>query len=142
MVMNHILFRMAVLTCFLITPLLNGTALALDISNCLMCHRHRGLSYIDENDKFRLLYITEAIYQNSPHGLFNCRDCHDDINEIPHKKAQKVNCMKECHLKDTMIPFSHTEIGDLIAESVHSPVDAQGNYKLYQEDYPTCKTCH
>jgi len=34
-------------------------AFAFDESNCLMCHKHRGLSYIDKEGKFRLLYVTE-----------------------------------------------------------------------------------
>ena len=66
-------------------------AFAFDESNCLMCHKHRGLSYIDKEGNLRLLYVTESIYQNSPHGLFSCRDCHVDINEVPHSQAQKVD---------------------------------------------------
>lgn len=117
---------------------------AIDEDNCLICHRHRGMSYIDEQNNFRLLYISESIYSNSPHGLFSCRNCHTDIKEIPHGKVEKVNCLMECHLDDTYRKgsFSHAGVGRILSASVHGPVDDKGVQKPYSEDYPTCKTCH
>lgn len=120
------------------------SAQAVDEENCLMCHGHRGISYIDENNNLRLLYISRPIYQNSPHGIFSCRQCHTDINEIPHTKVEKVDCLKECHLDKHFgrTVFSHAEVEELLVQSVHSPVDEKGNPKMFADDYPTCKTCH
>jgi cytochrome b subunit of formate dehydrogenase len=119
-------------------------ARAVDEENCLICHKHRGMSYIDENNMLRLLYISEPIYQNSPHGLLNCRSCHADIKDIPHKKAEKVDCLKECHLdkQGKLERFTHKQVGDILQTSVHSPIDEKGVSKPFPEDYPTCKTCH
>ncbi len=121
-----------------------ATARAVDVDNCLICHKHRGMSHIDENNMLRLLYISEPIYQNSPHGLLNCRSCHADIKDIPHKKAEKVDCLKECHLdkQGKLENFTHKQVGDILQTSVHSPIDEKGSPKPHPEDYPTCKTCH
>jgi len=35
------------------------SSLAADIGNCLLCHKYPGLSRIDENGKFRLMYVNE-----------------------------------------------------------------------------------
>lgn len=127
--------------CLLMAP---GPARAIDEENCLMCHRHRGLSYIDEAGDFRLLYVSEPVYDNSPHGLFACTDCHEDIDRIPHTGAGKVNCLKTCHIENPTLgnKFTHAEVAEVLAGSVHSPVDEFGREKPFPEDYPTCKTCH
>jgi len=118
---------------------------AIDEENCLICHGHRGMCYIDGENRFRLLYISEATYSNSPHGLFSCRSCHTDITQIPHSNAQKVNCLMECHLDDKNFKgdvFSHAHIEKVLNASVHGPVDENGKQKPHAGDYPTCKTCH
>ncbi|MBN2107385.1 MAG: hypothetical protein JW832_08150 [Deltaproteobacteria bacterium] len=121
-----------------------AAAWAVDVDNCLICHKHRGMSHIDENNMLRLLYVSEPIYQNSPHGLLTCRSCHADIKEIPHKKAEKVDCLQVCHLdkQGKLESFTHKQVGDTLQASVHSPIDEKGAAKPYPEDYPTCKTCH
>ena len=125
----------------ILTP---AMAQATDVDNCLICHKHRGMSYIGDNNMLRLLYISEPVYQNSPHGLFNCRSCHEDIKEIPHKKAEKVDCLKVCHTDNPgkLENFSHKEIGAALSASVHGPMDDKGMPKPNAEDFPACKTCH
>jgi len=112
--------------------------------NCLICHKHRGLSRIDENGNFRLFYIDQELFQSGPHRRNNCIDCHDDIDRIPHNPAKKVDCTKECHVTEPsgQRPFSHAPIAEIVAQSVHGQLDADGNPKEYIEDYPTCKDCH
>lgn len=134
-----LLFALAAMLC-----LPASRAHAIDEDNCLICHGHRGMCYVDKENNFRLLYISESVYYNSPHGLFNCRSCHTDIKEIPHKAAEKVNCLMECHLEGKFKEgvFSHAPIEKILSSSVHSPVDENGKQKPYAEDYPTCKTCH
>ena len=134
-----VLFVLAALLCLPVSR-----ASAIDEDNCLICHGHRGMCYIDRENNFRLLYISESIYENSPHGLFSCRSCHTDIKEIPHKAAGKVNCLMECHLEGKFKEgvFSHAPVEKALSASVHSPVDMNGKQKPYAEDYPACKTCH
>ena len=133
--------------------LLAGRALAVDEENCLFCHGYRGLSYITSEGKvaaggqegeFRLLYVTEDLYLNSPHGNLKCSDCHTDIEKFPHGEVKKVDCLIVCHMDEPSsgLPFSHQQVGEHLARSVHSRLDRDGNAKEHQGDYPDCITCH
>jgi len=117
---------------------------AFDEQNCLICHKYRGLSYIDENDQFKLLYITEPSYLNSPHALPKCGDCHVDVEGFPHESVKKVDCLVECHVREPFSEkfFSHKKSSDFLEMSVHAKKDKDGNLKEHQEDIPDCKTCH
>lgn len=127
-----------------LTGLLPADALAIDEENCLFCHRYRGLSYINSQEDFRLLYVTEDLYLNSPHGNLKCTDCHADIDKFPHGDIQKVDCLTVCHMDEPSsgLPFSHQNVGEHLARSVHSKVDEDGHPKDYPQDYPDCITCH
>ncbi len=119
-------------------------SLAVDEENCLFCHQYRGLSYMQKDGKFRLLYVTQDLYLNSPHGVLKCSGCHTNIKKFPHGEPMKVNCVTMCHLDEPSsgLPFSHQKVGDFLASSVHSKRDADGNLKPHPEDYPECVTCH
>ncbi|MEI6126325.1 MAG: cytochrome C, partial [Pseudomonadota bacterium] len=119
-------------------------AQAVDEENCLFCHKYRGLSFINKEGKFRLLYITEDLYMNSPHGNLKCKNCHIDIDKIPHGDVKKVDCLIACHMNDpsSRLPFSHKNVGKYLADSVHGKLDKDGKPKPYPEDYPDCLTCH
>ncbi len=121
-----------------------GVANAADELNCVLCHKHRGLSRIDEDGKFRLFYINEALFEEGPHVRVKCLDCHRDINKVPHNPAKKVDCTTECHLTEPsgQKNFSHKPVSDLLAKSVHGKLDADGNVKKNEQDYPACKDCH
>ena len=121
-----------------------SAAQAEDELNCVLCHKFRGLSRIDENGKFRLFYINENLFMKGPHKRVMCMDCHRDIKKVPHDPAEKVNCTVECHLTEpsSKEKFSHKAVEEVLAESVHSKYDEDGNLKKYPEDYPTCKDCH
>ena len=121
---------------------------AADELNCVLCHKYRGLSRVDKEGNFRLFYINEKMFKKSPHSRLKCIDCHSDIDEIPHKPAEKVDCTKECHLEEpsSSEKFSHKPVSEILARSVHSKYDENGNLKemagKYPEDYPHCKDCH
>jgi hypothetical protein len=117
---------------------------AADIGNCLLCHKYPGLSRIDEDGKFRLLFVNESIFNNSVHAKVKCQDCHTDITKIPHDSAQKVDCLTQCHMVEPSSEqkFSHKEVEGFLAKSVHGQVDTAGKRKKYTEDLPTCKDCH
>ena len=122
----------------------NTTVLSADRIDCLICHKYRGLSRVDEQGNFRLFYINNELFVNSPHRRNDCRDCHTDIEEIPHDAADKVNCTQQCHIVEPSGDgyFSHKSIAETLAKSVHGKLDAQGNPKPHQADYPGCKDCH
>lgn len=112
--------------------------------NCLLCHKHRGLSRIDENGEFRLFYINSELFNSGPHRRNRCQDCHTDIDRIPHKPAKKVSCTQQCHISEPSDDkkFSHKNVEQTIANSVHSKLDKDGKPKPYPDDYPGCKDCH
>lgn len=121
-----------------------GTARGADDLNCLMCHKYRGLSRIDETGRFRLFFINEVMFKSGPHGKLKCNDCHRDINEIPHNPAMKVDCTMECHIIEPsgQRRFSHQPIEEILSKSVHGKYEKDGSLKKYAEDYPHCKDCH
>jgi hypothetical protein len=115
-----------------------------DELNCVLCHKYRGLSRIDETGQFRLFYINEELFDSGPHRRVPCKDCHTDIDRIPHKPAKQVNCTQECHIIEPsgQTNFSHKSVAETLAKSVHGRLDENGNAKEYQDDYPGCKSCH
>jgi len=117
---------------------------AVDEENCLFCHRYRGLSYIDAEGDFKLLYVTEDLYLNSPHGTLKCSSCHTDIEKFPHGDIKQVDCLVMCHVDEPSsgLPFSHQSVGECLAQSAHSSVAEDGQPKEHREDYPRCITCH
>ncbi len=110
-----------------------GAGAAGDELNCVLCHKHRGLSRIDENGNFRLFYINEALFEEGPHVRVKCLDCHIDISKIPHEPAKKVDCTTECHLNEpsSKKPFSHKPVGAIVAnppDLVATEKEKYGNY--------------
>ncbi len=133
-------FLLTIISFVLITPELY----AADELNCVLCHKHRGLSRIDENGEFRLFYINQELFESGPHRRNKCKDCHTDIDRIPHKPAKKVDCAQQCHIVEPSgnKKFSHKNIAETLAKSVHGKLDENGEPKKYAEDYPECKSCH
>ena len=117
---------------------------AADIGNCLMCHKYPGLSRVDKDGNFRLLYVNEDIFNQSVHAKVKCEGCHPDINKIPHDPAKKVDCLLQCHIIEPSSEkkFSHQDAAKFLAASVHAKVDNLGNPKKFAEDIPYCKDCH
>ena len=137
-------FLSALLWAALLLVIGPGTAVGADPGNCLLCHRYRGLSRVDDDGKLRLFYVNEDTYSNSVHARVDCEECHTDVDRIPHDPAQPVDCLSECHLTEPTSErkFSHSSAADALEHSVHSPLDRDGQPKPYPEDYPDCKDCH
>ena len=137
----HILKLVIILAVFFC---ISGNAGAADVGNCLLCHKHPGLSRIDEDGKFRLLFINESIFQNSVHAKVKCEGCHTDIQKIPHDPAKKVDCLTECHIVEPTSEqkFSHKDVEKYLNNSVHGKYDKVGELKKFDEDIPKCKDCH
>lgn len=124
--------------------LLSPQVYSADELNCMLCHKHRGLSRIDENGEFRLFYINQELFESGPHRRNTCKDCHTDIDRIPHTPAEKVDCTQQCHVVEPsgQKKFSHKQVAETLAKSVHGKLDENGLPKEYEEDYPDCKSCH
>lgn len=128
----------------IVLMLLSTAAYSGDELNCVLCHKHRGLSRIDENGNFRLFYINQELFESGPHRRNKCKDCHTDIDRIPHNPVKKVDCTQECHVVEPsgQTKFSHQSVAETLASSVHGKYDKNGLPKKHQQDYPNCKSCH
>lgn len=112
---------------------------------CLLCHKYPGLGRYEKDEKNRIVkrifYVNEDMHKASYHGSFNCSDCHEGVDKIPHTGAKKVDCGKTCHLNEpsTGKKFSHKSIVDDLENSAHG---AKGFSGEGQNDLPACRDCH
>lgn len=112
---------------------------------CLLCHKYPGLGRYEKDAKNRIVkrifYVNEDIHNASYHGRFNCSDCHEGVDKIPHTDAKKVDCGKTCHLNEpsTGNKFSHKAIVEDLEKSAHG---AKGSGAEDQADLPACRDCH
>ena len=75
-----------------------AAAAPLDNATCLGCHGNEGFSMPGPDGKPRPLHVIKEKFELSVHAKRRCVECHQDITEIPHKKAgpAKVGCVT-CH---------------------------------------------
>lgn len=112
---------------------------------CLLCHKYAGLGRYDTDAKNRIVkrvfYVNEDIHKASYHGRFNCSDCHEGVDKIPHTDAKKVDCGKACHINEpsTGKKFSHKAIVEDLEKSAHG---AKGAGTEDRADLPACRDCH
>ncbi|MCJ7602126.1 MAG: hypothetical protein MUO63_11595, partial [Desulfobulbaceae bacterium] len=117
---------------------------AADEEACSVCHKYAGLARIDtQTGKTRLFYVSEDIYINTVHGKVLCRNCHLNLDVIPHTDAKKVDCSTKCHVKEpsTDKEFSHGGIYAEFNTSIHG-MNTPGMTKKSTEDLPRCSGCH
>lgn len=121
------------LTSFILMPSLQ--IFATDRLGCLTCHRYPGLVILEKTGTFKTLHIDEERHLSSPHGKVDCRQCHDQVNQIPHSGFSEVECTKNCHLEDRekvlamkpTFPLFHKEERFVITRL---------------EDRSPCRVCH
>jgi cytochrome b subunit of formate dehydrogenase len=70
--------------------------------------------------------------------------CHSDVEQIPHTKAENVDCAKLCHLDTwktiTGTDFSHREVTEKFQKSIHGvKADDPPHIAALK---PDCKYCH
>ncbi|MBN1475540.1 hypothetical protein JXA47_02185 [Candidatus Sumerlaeota bacterium] len=126
-----------------VASLVAVSALAeLDDESCLLCHQYDGLAFSGaEGEPIHHFEVDPDLWLQSVHGGVACRDCHRDVQELPHGAVERVNCAVTCHVLDpsTNRPFTHApEIGRF-ESSVHGAGRADDPYP---EDRPTCLDCH
>ncbi|MEN8262957.1 MAG: hypothetical protein ABFR82_05800 [Nitrospirota bacterium] len=115
----------------------NGTdsCFAMDAEGCLTCHQYPGLVLLEKPNSFKVLHIDEKKYLNSPHGRFNCRKCHTEIEKVPHTDETDVSCTVECHHDDK----EEINAIDLTLDPVHKGE----KYSIESlETRSSCRVCH
>ncbi len=119
---------------------------AADEENCLMCHKYSGMGRFesgpDGKGKKRVFFVNEDIFKNTVHGNLRCKNCHTDVDKLPHTGVKKVNCAQNCHIKDPSSgrEFSHKRIVDTLEKSIHGVKGTK--HPEYKDDLPTCTYCH
>ncbi len=73
---------------------------ASDGYGCLTCHRYPGLVKLEKSGTFKTFHIDEEKQLASAHGEVDCRECHIEVNQIPHTDMTGVDCTTRCHLED------------------------------------------
>lgn len=132
---------------------LANVAQAADPENCLLCHRYRGLSRINDQDRVELYYVDPQYYDHmlGPHARLRCTDCHprEEVEVIPHKPVSKVSCTKLCHLSETAETetlFSHRGMLNDLHQSVHNEEVLDKSNELLNspldEGQSNCLLCH
>jgi len=128
---------------FFLIIVITSNSCALDDENCLLCHKYRTLSRVDEKGKTRLYYINDSLFHSSVHGKIKCSECHSGITKIPHEENTKVNCLNECHINEPTQDkkFSHKSVAEVIMNSVHSKTYKYLN-NPNSDYFPSCTDCH
>jgi hypothetical protein len=113
-----------------------------DEENCLICHRYPMLGRYDEDGNKRIYYVNGTMFTGSVHGKMRCKDCHVDLDKIPHEEVKPVDCTTKCHVKEptSQTDFSHKNMVEIFEKSVHGK--GEEGEKKFAEDLPTCKYCH
>ena len=141
---NSVVVRLLGLSALLWLGLPHGSALAFeDDENCLMCHKYPMMGRITDDGVLRSYYVMPEVFSRTVHRSVPCRDCHKEIDEIPHKPIKAgVTCDTECHsIKNpaTGRAFSHKAIYNAYKESIHG---RQKHETGLEADKPYCITCH
>ncbi|MDH5432881.1 MAG: hypothetical protein OEY19_02985 [Gammaproteobacteria bacterium] len=114
-----------------------------DDESCLTCHKYPRMMRVTDEGTIRSYYIMPDVYANTVHRNVPCRDCHTNIQQLPHEPVEKgVSCDTQCHsIKNpaTGKPFSHKVIVDAYSQSVHGREKVETGI---ESDKPYCITCH
>lgn len=111
-----------------------------DPENCMTCHGQPWFA-VEDTSGVHNFFIDEADFRASVHGRFACRQCHEDVDRVPHTlPVRPVNCAVACHVIDpyTGKDFSHRKWADQLQGSVHGKVEGSSHNELK----PVCKDCH
>ena len=84
--------------------------------DCMECHSDQELTTTVNDSVTVSLYVNYEQYESSIHGIFDCIECHGDIQEIPHdEKLAKVDC-SACH----------DDVDKMYQESIHGMALKEG----------------
>ncbi len=132
---------LAALVGLLLSQATPAHARQLDPENCMLCHGLPWLAVENDTTGVHNFQVREDHYADSVHGALSCRECHTDIDRVPHATpVQPVDCGTACHVVDpyTGDTFSHRDVTLKLAESVHGQKSGEPS----DADKPVCKDCH
>ncbi len=123
--------------------------------DCMECHGETDLTKLDAHDREISLFVDLAKYETSIHGEFDCVDCHQDAEEIPHEETlQKVDCGM-CHEEafEAHVASVHGQSIEQGSEEAAGCVDCHSRHEILAVDNPasrvyplnlaaTCAICH
>ena len=135
--------NLKIITTFILACCICNIVMAEDL-NCMLCHKHFGLVGFNDKGKLQIHYINEQLLKRSPHGNVECINCHEGIDEVPHKDVKAVDCTVECHIDEPSNNqrYSHKSVEKLLRRSIHSRLDENEREKKHVDDYPLCRDCH
>ncbi|MGZ4164707.1 MAG: hypothetical protein ACXVPK_11785, partial [Tumebacillaceae bacterium] len=99
---------------------------AISNDECLACHSDVSMTK-DDNGKQVSLHVDEGKFKGSIHSMFNCTDCHTEINGAPHDPASTKPQCATCH-SDEQSKYDH---------GLHAKAIKAGDGKAAQ-----CQDCH
>lgn len=112
---------------FLLIGAAFGYAQTVSNEECLECHSDSSLTKTLESGQEKSLFVNGEKFSTSLHGVFECVDCHVDIQEVPHEEdLEKGNC-----------GICHEDIAEEYMQSLHGRALSRG-----EEEAPTCSNCH
>ncbi len=134
---------------------LNGAIATLPSDGCLQCHGDSPPSAIETGLKVSKLKLEADRFDDSVHGIFDCVDCHLDIEKMGHaSKLEPVNCA-ECHqdVEEDYGQSIHGASRETGATSAASCADCHGSHYMqpvndlsspvFKLNLPfTCARCH
>lgn len=107
-----------------------------DSEGCLTCHQYPGLVRIEKKgDTLKVLHIDEGKYSLSAHRHVACRQCHVQVNKVPHTDETRVECYNNCHLSPKDIQM----IEKYDFKSLHK---LEQSYIRKSNDHSSCRVCH
>jgi len=93
---------------------------------CLACHSDASMTK-DDNGKQVSLHVDDGKFKASIHSMFNCTDCHTEINGAPHDPASTKPQCATCH-GDEQTKYDH---------GLHAKAITAGDGKAAR-----CQDCH
>lgn len=131
---KKLLFILTVIP-FSLAPFLGISSDAAIRSGCLSCHQYPGLVISTKEGGFKAINIDDERYFTSPHGEFDCRDCHIGVSEMPPKKKPAIDCRSRCHKGEKERALVENYPLGKLHEGEQSMITAL-------EDSSPCKICH
>lgn len=120
-------------------------------STCLGCHGIKGFAAPAEDGSTQQLHIDKDNFDKSVHATRRCVECHQDIQQIPHRKKidRKVSCVL-CHraLWDKAKQENRTQeferLGVVVQQidSYMGSIHARPNIQDQSRTNATCYNCH
>jgi len=109
--------------------------------DCFECHKDVQLKYVLTDGTLASLYVSEKDWANDIHHKkgVKCVDCHVNADNKTHPRSgyAKVDCSRECHLKDVKGFTSHKKNLEETKKSFH-PV----GIPLKKGKVVYCSDCH